>query len=150
MVKYGLEAAIISDPVCIRYLTGTWNMQVFIARNPHTRYLLLTATRSIIFEFAGCLHLAQGYETVDEVRTAKSVKSMSSGPKIHDKERADVAIALKELSLNIVDAQQAIEMARTIKLPAEVKCVDASLRATEVAVGKPRDAIAPSLTENQL
>ncbi|KAF5964601.1 putative peptidase yqhT [Fusarium bulbicola] len=85
-----------------------------------------------MFEFAGCLHLAQGYETVDEVRTAKSVTFTNSGPKIHGKERkwaqemadlvgslagkrnatlglehmnANVAITLEELGLNIVDAQ---------------------------------------------
>ncbi|KAF4496692.1 peptidase yqhT [Fusarium agapanthi] len=177
MVKYGLDAAIISDPVNIRYVTGTRNMQVFTARNPTTRYLLLTATRSIVFEFAGCLHLTQGYETGDEVRTAKSVTFTNGGPKIHDKERkgaqemadlvgsligkrnatlglermnANVAITLKELGLNIVDAQQVIEMSRTIKSPEEVKCIVASLRATEVAVGKLRDAVSSGLTENQL
>ncbi|KAF5570871.1 peptidase yqhT [Fusarium phyllophilum] len=101
----------------------------------------------------------------------------SSGPKIHDKERkwaqemadlveglvwkrnatlglermnANVAIALKELGLNIVDAQQALEMARTIKSPEEVKCIVASLHATEVAVGKLHDAVSPGLAENQL
>ncbi|KAF9765152.1 hypothetical protein IL306_002628 [Fusarium sp. DS 682] len=41
-------------------------------------------------------------------------------------------------------------MARTIKSPEEVKCIVASLRATEVAVGKLRDAISPGLTENQI
>ncbi|KAF5548502.1 peptidase yqhT [Fusarium mexicanum] len=112
-----------------------------------------------MFEFAGCLHLAQGYETVDEVRTAKSVTFTNSGPKIHDKERkwaqemadlvgslagkqnatfglermnANVAITLEELGLNIV------------------KCIVPSRRATEVAVGKLRDAVSPGLTENQL
>ncbi|KAF5565473.1 peptidase yqhT [Fusarium napiforme] len=122
-------------------------------------------------------HLAQGHETVDEVRTAKSVTFTSSGPKIHYRERkwaqemvdmieslvgkrsatvglerinANVAIVLKELVLSIVVAQRAIEMARTIKSPEEVKCIVASLRATEVAVGKLRDSIAPGLTENQL
>ncbi|KAG5806816.1 hypothetical protein H9Q74_008209 [Fusarium xylarioides] len=86
----------------------------------------------------------------------------SSGPKIHDKEskwaqemadlveglvgkrnatlglermNANVAIALKELGLNIVDTQQALDMARTIKSPEEVKCIVASLHATEVANG---------------
>ncbi|KAG9502836.1 hypothetical protein J7337_005670 [Fusarium musae] len=100
----------------------------------------------------------------------------AAGPKIHDKERewaqelvdliesvvgkwsvtvglerinANVAIALKELSRNVVVAQRAIEMARTIKSPEEVKFIVASLRATEVAVGNLRDSIAPGLTENQ-
>ncbi|KAF5701715.1 peptidase yqhT [Fusarium mundagurra] len=177
MVKYGLDAIIISDSFNIRYVTSTQNMQVFTARNPPTRYILLTTTRSIMFEFAGCLHLAQGYETADDVRTAKSVTFTSSGPMIHDKERkwaqemadlveslvgkrnatlglermnATVAIALKELGLNIVDAQQAIEMARAIKSPEEVKCTVISLRATEVAVGRLHDAVSPGLTETQL
>ncbi|KAM0557205.1 hypothetical protein ACHAPJ_005469 [Fusarium lateritium] len=89
MVKYSLDAVIISDPVNIRYVTstGTRNMQVFTARNTSTRSVLLTATRSIMFEFAGCLHLVKGYETIDEVRTAKSVTFTSSGPKIQYKEK---------------------------------------------------------------
>ncbi|KAF5650971.1 peptidase yqhT [Fusarium sp. NRRL 52700] len=130
-----------------------------------------------MFEFAGCLHLAQGYETLDEVLTAKSATFTSRGPKIHDKERkwaqgvadlvdslvgkrnaalglervnANVAIALKELGLSIVDAQQAIEIARTIKSPEEFQCIVAFLRAIEVAVDKLRDVVAPDLTENQL
>ncbi|KAF5603004.1 peptidase yqhT [Fusarium subglutinans] len=130
-----------------------------------------------MFECAGCLHLAQGYETVDEVRTAKSVTFTNSGPKIHDKERkwaqemvdlvgslagkrnatlglermnANVVITLEELGLNIVDAQYVIEISRTIKSPDEVKCIVPSLRATEAAVGELRDAVSPGLTENQL
>lgn len=42
---------------------------------PPSRYLLLTAGRSILFEFKGCLHLASGYETIDEVREAKSASA---------------------------------------------------------------------------
>ncbi|CVK92722.1 uncharacterized protein FMAN_07591 [Fusarium mangiferae] len=63
---------------------------------------------------------------------------------------ANVAIALKELGLDIVDAQQGIEMARTFKSPEEFKCIVASLRATEIVVGKLRDAVSPGLAENQL
>ncbi|KAJ4265499.1 hypothetical protein NW762_004788 [Fusarium torreyae] len=161
-VKYGFDAVIISDPVHIRYVTGTRNMQVFIARN--------TPTRSIMFECAGCLHLVKGYETIDQVRTAKSVtftnKEKKGAEEMADLVRdivgkrdmtlglgcmnANVAIALKELGLNIVDAQQAIEMSRTITSPKKIKCIVASLRATEVAVGKLREAVSPGLTENEL
>ncbi|KAF5698235.1 peptidase yqhT [Fusarium globosum] len=56
---------------------------------------------------------------------------------------ANVAIALKELGLDIVNAQQAIETVRTFKSPEEVRCIVASLRATEVAVGRLRDAVSP-------
>ncbi|CAG9983146.1 unnamed protein product [Clonostachys byssicola] len=177
MAKYGIDAVILSDPINIRYATGSRNMQIFSMRNAPSRYLLLTQKRSILFEFTGCLHLAQGYETIDEVRPAKTASFVAAGPHIEstekiwaleiadlvrqlvDKEDATVglerlnagsSIALKELGLNIVDAQRPVEMARCIKSPEEVKCVVASLRATEVAVGKLRDAVRPGLTENEL
>ena len=72
MARHGVDAVILSDPINIRYATGTRNMQVFSQRNAPSRYLLLTPARSILFEFTGCLHLADGYETVDEVRPSKT------------------------------------------------------------------------------
>lgn len=177
MAEYGVDAVILSDPVNIRYATGTRNMQVFSMRNAPSRYLLLTQNRSILFEFTGCLHLGEGYETVDEVRPSKTASFVAAGPHIAERERAwaaemadtireltglkdatvglerlnaGTAIALKEVGLNVVDAQQPVEMARAIKSPEEMKCVIASLRATEVGVGKLREAIRPGLTEAEL
>nr|WP_244327786.1 Xaa-Pro peptidase family protein [Roseibium sp. RKSG952] len=176
MAEYGVDAVILSDPVNIRYATGTRNMQVFSQRNAPARYLLLTRDRSILFEFTGCAHLAQGYETIDEVRPSSTASFVAAGPEIAARERrwaiemadligelagtgatvglerlnAGAAIALKDCGLTIVDAQQPVEMARAIKSPEEMKCVIASLRATEIGVGKLREAIRPGLTENEL
>lgn len=176
MARYGVDAVILSDPVNIRYATGTRNMQVFSQRNAPSRYLLMTASRSILFEFTGCLHLADGYETVDEVRPAKTASFVAAGPRIGERERgwaaemndlivelagkgatlglerlnAGASIALAQLGLRIVDAQQPVEMARAIKSAEEIKCINASLRATEIGVGKLRDAIRPGMTENEL
>ena len=177
MAEYGVDAVILSDPVNIRYATGTRNMQVFSMRNAPSRYLLLTQNRAILFEFTGCLHLGEGYETVDEVRPSKTASFVAAGPHIAERERAwaaemadtiheltglkdatvglerlnaGTAIALKEAGLNVVDAQQPVEMARAIKSPEEMKCVIASLRATEIGVGKLREAIRPGLTEAEL
>lgn len=177
MADYGVDAVILSDPVNIRYATGTRNMQVFSMRNAASRYLLLTRNRSILYEFTGCLHLGQGFETVDEVRPASTASFVAAGPHIAERERswaadmadtireltgvrdavvglerlnAGTAIALKEAGLRIVDAQQPVEMARAIKSAEEMKCVIASLRATEIGVGKLREAIRPGLTEAQL
>lgn len=176
MARHGVDAVILSDPINIRYATGTRNMQVFSQRNAPSRYLLLTPSRAILFEFTGCLHLAAGYETVDEVRPSTTASFVAAGPGIAERERmwaaemsdlitelvgkgatlglerlnAGTATALSELGLRIVDAQQPVEMARAIKSAEEMKCVHASLRATEVAVGKLRDAIRPGMTENEL
>ncbi|WP_172292657.1 Xaa-Pro peptidase family protein [Pseudoruegeria sp. HB172150] len=176
MSKRGIAAVILSDPVNIRYATGTRNMQVFSARNAPSRYLLMTADRAILHEFTGAEHLGEGFETVDEVRPARTASFVAAGPHIADRERAwaadiadtiaelvgpgatvgverlnaGTAIALAEQGLCMADAQEPVEMARAIKSPEEMKCVIASLRATEVGVAKLRAAIRPGLTEAQL
>ena len=176
MARRGIDAVILSDPINIRYATGTRNMQVFSQRNAPARYLLMTAQRSVLFEFTGCLHLAEGYETVDELRSATTASFVAAGPGIAERERrwaaemadliaelvgpgatlglerlnAGAAVALKDQGLRLVDAQEPVEMARAIKSAEEIKCVKASLRATEVAVGKLRDAIRPGMTETEL
>lgn len=176
MAHFGVDAVILSDPINIRYATGARNMQVFCQRNAPSRYLLLTAARSILFEFTGCLHLGEGLETIDEVRPAKTASFVAAGPGIQAREKAwalemadlikelagkgatvglerlnaGTAIALKDCGLRIVDAQQQVEMARSVKSSEEMKCVNASLRATETGVARLRDAIRPGMTENEL
>jgi len=176
MAKRGIAALILSDPVNIRYATGTRNMQVFSSRNGPARYLLMTAERAILYEFTGCMHLARGFETVDEVRPARTASFVAAGPEIAERERewaAETASAIAELAgsgvtlgverinagaafalaaqgLRIVDAQEPVEMARAIKSDEEVKCIRASLRATGIAVGKLREAIRPGQSENEL
>ncbi|EPB7046057.1 TPA: M24 family metallopeptidase [Pseudomonas aeruginosa] len=164
------------DPVNIRYATGARNMQIFCARNTPSRYLILTDRRTILFEFTGCEHLANDLETIDEVRQSSTASFVAAGPDIANREKvwaaemvamltelvganatvgiermnAGTAIAVANLGIKIVDAQEPIEMARAIKSAEEVKCVIASLRATEIAVGKLREAIRPGITENEL
>jgi Xaa-Pro dipeptidase len=177
MAVHNVDAIILSDPVNIRYATGARNMQVFSMRNAPSRYLLLSQAKSILFEFTGCSHLADGLETIDEVRTASTASFVAAGPNIEQREKAwakqmactvremvdkedialglerlnaNVAITLRDCGLRIVDAQKPVELARSIKSPEELKCIVASLRATEVAVGKLRDAIRPGMTENSL
>ena len=176
MKLFGVDAVVLSDPINIRYATGARNMQVFCQRNAPSRYLLLTAHKSILFEFTGCLHLGHGFETIDQVRPSKTASFVAAGPEIVVREKAwatemaglidelvgkgatvglerlnaGTAIALKDCDLQIVDAQQPVEMARSVKSSEEMKCVNASLRATERGVAKLRDAIRPGMTENEL
>ncbi len=176
MRRYNVDAVILSDPINIRYATGTRNMQVFCQRNAPSRYLLLTANKCILFEFTGCTHLGKGYETIDEVRASKTASFVAAGPDIAAREKAwavemadliaelvgegatvglerlnaGTAIALKDRGLTIVDAQQPVEMARAVKSPDEMKCINASLRAAENGVAKLRTAIRPGMTENEL
>lgn len=63
-------------------------MQVFSMRNAPSCYLLLSARRSILFEFTGCKHLADGLETIDEVRPAVTASFVAAGPNIEERERS--------------------------------------------------------------
>ena len=176
MRKRDIAALIISDPVNIRYATGARNMQIFCARNTPARYLILTGHRNLLFEFTGCAHLAAGLETLDEIRPSMTASFVAAGPDIAAREKiwaadmvatltelvgpnptigmermnAGTALAMAQLGVRIVDAQEPLEMARAIKSAEEIKCVVASLRATEVAVGRLREAIRPGMTENAL
>ena len=176
MAARGIDAVILMDPVNIRYATGARNMQVFSMRNGPARYLVMTADRAILHEFTGCAHLAEGLETVDEVRPAETASFVAAGPDIAARERrwaermadtlralagprpkvgvermnAGAALALAEAGVRLVDAQEPVEMARAIKSAEEMKCVRASLRATERGVAELRAAIRPGQTEAEL
>ena len=177
MALRDIGAVVLSDSVNIRYATGARNMQVFTSRNAPSRYLLLTAERSILYEFTGAAHLADGLDTVDDVRPAVTASFVAAGAAIAVRERewakemaatvrgllgegdhqvglerlnAGSALALAATGLQIVDAQVPVEMARAIKSDEEIACIRASLRMTESAVREVREALRPGLTENEL
>ena len=176
MAQRDIDAIILSDSVNIRYATGTRNMQIFTSRNAPSRYLLLTEDEAILYEFTGCMHLADGFETITEVRPAITASFVAAGPGISERERlwaremsatladkvgrhalvglerlnAGSAIALAAQGVRTCDAQEAVEHARSIKSDEELKCIRASIRATEHAVMSMRNAIRPGITENEL
>ncbi len=171
-----IAACLLFDSVNVRYATGACNMQVFHARNP-SRYLFLPVEGPVIlFEFAGCMHLADGLETIDEVRPAITASYVAAGENIAERERrwaesvasliretlgagvriglervnAGAALALAAEGFEIVDAQAPVERARALKSAEELKCVVASLRACEHAVAALREAVRPGITEVEL
>ncbi|MDO6591109.1 aminopeptidase P family protein [Loktanella sp. D2R18] len=176
MAARNIDAVILMDPINIRYATGARNMQVFSMRNGPSRYLVMTADRTIIYEFTGALHLPEGLETIDEIRPAVTASFVAAGPDIVAREQKwakDMAATLRELcgtnprvgvermnagtamamadhGIHLVDAQEPVEMARAIKSAEEMKCINASLRATERGVGELRDALKPGMTEAEL
>jgi Xaa-Pro aminopeptidase len=176
MEAYSLDACVLLDPVNIRYATGARNMQIFHARNP-ARYLFVAQSGPVVLhEFTGCMHLAEGLETIDEVRPAITASYAAAGDAIRDVEaawaqqvgalvrehcgpraavgvervNAGAALALRDQGFHLADAQAPVERARAVKSSEELKCVRASVKATEVAVARLREAMRPGLTENAL
>jgi Xaa-Pro dipeptidase len=170
-----MGACVLVDPINIRYATDARNMQLFTMRNP-ARYVFIPLEGPVIlFEHEGCHHLAEGLETIDEIRPAITVSFTAAGDRFDENARrwagevaslarryADgspiglervshaAASALADKGYELVDAQMAVERARAIKSPDEIACIRASLAAVEEGVARLREAIRPDLTENEV
>jgi Xaa-Pro aminopeptidase len=175
MEAHAVDACILVDPVNIRYATGARNMQVFHLRNP-ARYLFLPLDGPVVLhEFTGCMHLAEGLETIDEVRPAITASYAAAGPGVEaveiawagqvadlirehcggrahvglERVNAGAVLALAAEGLRLSDAQAPVERARAVKSDEELACIRASIAATEAGVARMRTALAPGLTENR-
>jgi len=176
MARLDIAACVLSDPVNIRYATDTRNMQIFTARNAPSRYLLLTEEEAILYDFPGCAHMAVGFRTLTDIRPALTASFVAAGPRIADKEwrwareiaatlrelvgpgavvgmermNAGAALALAAQGFRLVDAQQPVEIARSIKSSGEIACIRKAIEATETAVAQMRSELQPGMTENEL
>jgi len=173
MIQRDIGAVVLVDPVNIRYATDSRNMQIFTARNP-ARYVFIAAEGPVVlFDFAGCGHLAAELETIDEIRIATTASYVAAADnlaettrawaiEIHDLVRrhgggnrrvgverfnAAAAFALRGLGLDVVDAQEPVERARCIKVPGEIDLMRASMAVVEEGVAKLRAALRPGVTE---
>jgi Xaa-Pro aminopeptidase len=176
LIARDIGAVVLVDPVNIRYATDTRNMQIFSARTP-ARYVFVPAEGPVVlFDFAGCEHLARDVETVDEIRIAKTASYVAAADRLDEvtqtwaAEIADLAtqygggnrriglerfnaaavFALQALGFDIIDAQEAVERARAIKVSGEIELMRASMAAVEAGVAKLRAAIEPGVTEEQV
>ena len=101
MRRAGLPAVLIVDPNNIFYATGARNMMIFCLRAP-TRYLLLFAEGpSLLFDYMGSEHLAEGLPTVDQVRPATAVSWLGSAGHVQD--------AARRFAREIADTVRAID-----------------------------------------
>lgn len=174
LARHDLDACVLFDPTHMRYATGSRNMQVYSARNP-ARYVFVPVEGPVVlFEYAGCSFLADGLDTVDEIRPATAISYYFCGDKLESVTRrwaAEIAAlmartggrriglesatpaaayALQRLGFTVLDAQVPLERARAIKVPNEIKLIRSSSRAAEEGVRILERALRPGITENQL
>lgn len=167
---------ILFDPINIRYASDVSNMQVWCLHNP-VRYLFVaTHGPSILFEFSHCEFLADGADTVDEVRPATSSLYLSAGCNAADATRrwaaeiADLvlahgggnrrlavdrlewatAAALQGHGITPVEGQPLAEKARGIKTAEEQELMRRVVRVCEDGVRALENAIVPGISERAL
>ncbi|SES15139.1 M24 family metallopeptidase [Salisediminibacterium halotolerans] len=172
----GAGGIVVYDPVNLRYATGSRNMQVFMLRNPG-RYVYIPVEGPVtLFDFPNCEHLSAGIETIDHVREATTLSYVASGENLYDnaaswaKEIAELvsqhgggnkklaidyvpavgAIELAKQGIDVVDGQEPIEHARSIKCEQEIEAMKISVRTAEEGMIRMQEALEPGITENEL
>jgi len=176
LAAHDVGAAVFFDAVNIRYACGVRNMQVNTTRNPG-RYVFVPVDGPVVlFEYRGCAHLADGYDTVDEVRGARGLHPFYGGDhyRTHlaefvgdvqalmarcglvgqrlgiERSPIEAVPALMAAGFDIVDASPIIDRAKSIKTPTELDLIRASVAGTEAAVAFMEDRLAPGRTENEV
>lgn len=171
-----LGAAVLYDPINIRYATGSRNMQVWCMHNP-ARYAFIPAEgKTVLFEFHNCEHLSRDLETIGEIRPARSWNFYYAGAngdaavrlwaaEIEELMRdrcganrrlavdacnAAGARALDRRGVRLFDGYEVLERARAIKSQEEVACMSLAIRVSELATDRMKAALVPGLSENEL
>jgi Xaa-Pro dipeptidase len=174
--EHDCAAALLHDPVNIRYALDCSNMQVWTLHNPMRYALIFTEGPAIMFEFKGCEHLCQGIKTIDEIRNAVTWMFMTAGDRVEERltrwagEIGDLmrqygggnrrlAIdklelpgdhALSALGLDLVDGGPITEIARSIKSPDEITLMRWTIRVCEAGMARIYEHSVPGATEREL
>ena len=171
-----VAGAVLSDPFNIRYATGTRNMAIWTHYAPGRFAFVATEGPVVLFEFDTCHHLSRGYETIDQLRSGISAFYFFAGSRTRERtqhwaseiaalareyggenrrlavDRAHPwsAAALTQQGFELLDAQESLEQARSIKSPEEIACHQLSMDVCDVAVERLRRTLRAGLTENQI
>lgn len=176
LVLHGYGAALLSDPLNIRYATGSRNMAVWTLHAPGRYAFVPVEGPVVMFEYGTSRHLSEGLETIDDLRIGVSASFFMAGPRMTEKvelwaksiielmrdhggpeQRLAVdrcepwhARRLLDAGISLFDAQEVMEHARVIKTPEELQCMQLSMDVCDVGAQRMREALRPGITENQL
>lgn len=179
LAAFDCSAALLSNPVNIRYATDSRNMTVWSLHN-QARYCVVPAVgKAVLFDYANrnCVVAAQPLPAVDERRPARIHSFFDAGEhalrvsrewaaEVHDAVRSMMGSgrhrlavdrcdllgfeALRAEGIELIEGQRLMELARSIKCDAEVACERASLAVADIGMQRMREALAPGITENEL
>ncbi len=172
-------AALLYNPINIRYATDSRNMTVWMLHNMG-RYCVVPAVgKAVLFEYANrnCIALSEPLPTIGEVRPALihaffdvaehavAVSQrwaeeiygvvqalMGRGRHRLALDRTDVNgyRALRDQGFELIEGQRLLELARSVKCAEEIACMRKSLAVADIAMTRMRNALRPGLTENEL
>ena len=85
MAKADIAGVLLSDPMNIRYATGTRNMSVWTMHAPGRYAFVPTEGPVVLFEFGSSKHVSAGSPAVDELRDSTPWFYFLCGPRVDEK-----------------------------------------------------------------
>ena len=169
-------AAILYDPVNIRYALDSPNMQVWSLHNPVRYALIFAEGPALLFDYKGAEHFSRHIKTIDQAKPATSwiyVMAGDTGPRQVAKwadeigdlmrqhgagnrriavDRLDVegVRALEARGLEVVDGTPMTETARSIKSADEIELMRWTIRVCEAGMARIYEHSVPGVTEQEL
>jgi len=164
------------DPLNIRYITDSSNMQVWVTHNPSRACFVSADGYVVLWDYARCEHLTEHLPLIGEIRTgaafyymfhaervgeqaARFAGEIDSLMRTHGGSNRRLAIdriepeglmALHRLGIETTPGQEVTELARAIKGPDDVRALKCAVHSCEVAMGLMQEALVPGMTENDL
>ena len=172
----GCDAALLYEPINVRYATDTTNMSLWTMHNA-VRYAFVAADGPVVvFEFSHGEFLDTHSEVVDEIRPGTSYVYFYAGPRatevagrwadeiaalVSEHGRGDRRLAVDRLDLigvraleargvSLLDADALMEEARAVKCAEEIAAMRCAVHACEAAIDDMGAAFEPGVTEMAL
>lgn len=172
----GVAAALLTDPLNIRYATDTTNMQLWNTHNPFRACLVTASGYMAVWEYTGSHHLTSYNPLVTEVRKDASLFYCASGDRTAqaasafaaeiagilaehapgemrlavDKIMLHGSDALRAAGFTLTDGEELMEKTRAVKGPDEIAASRCALHACEMALAEVRRRTKPGMTENDV
>src|SRR5579871_4098010 len=163
--KRDYAGAVLSDPMNLRYATGTRNMAIWTMHAPGRYAFVATDGPVILFEFTSSRHVSEGSPVVDETRPCTPWVYFLAGPRTEEKahlwadeiesllrqhggnnrrlavDRCDPLGALRLIGhgVQLFDVQEAAEQARMVKSPEEIACMQSAMEVCDLAIARMRE-----------
>lgn len=171
------DAALLYDPLNVRYVTDTTNMSIWTMHNAVRFVFVATDGPVVLFEFSHGEFLSLHSEVIDEIRPARSGMRFYVGdraPEINREWAAEIVelidsssrsggrrLAIDTLALDqireletrhveLIDASTIMDDARVLKSPDEITALRLAAHSCDLIVGEMRDALRPGMTEIEL
>jgi len=174
--RFGYDGVIVMDPMNIRYITDTTNMQIWVMHNA-ARYAFMSADGTIIlWDYDNCQFLAGHHDTVTEVRPAIGTTYFLAGDRFdeisqrwaddmaqviesHCGKNARIAVdqvnylegtKLEAHGITIGRGQQVMEQARLIKSADEIDALRCAGVGCTETMREMHEALTPGMTEKDV